>query len=76
MISIPTSGEFRAFLRRHGLTGARAAALAGLKNSRGIRRMCADEASKYHRPVPPAVWAKLQERVKNGDHLENNFKPV
>lgn len=70
MITIPTSGEFRAFLRQHGLTGARAAALAGLKSSRGIRRMCADESSRYHKPVPPAIWYTLQDKVKNGEHLK------
>jgi len=70
MITIPTSGEFRAFLRKHGLTGSKAAQLAGLKNSRGIRRMCADEASKYHRPVPPGVWQTLQDKVNQGEHLK------
>lgn len=69
--AVPTSGEFRAFLRQHGLSGSKAAALAGLKSSRSIRKMCADESSRYHKPVPAAVWFMLREKVAKGEHLLN-----
>ena len=65
----PTAFQFRAFLRQHGLTGSKAAELTGLK-SRTIRRMCAEETSRAHKPVPPAVWYTLQDKVAKGEHLK------
>lgn len=54
----PTAKQFRAFLKKHQLTGADAAALIG-GTSRQIRRYTGDDT-----PVPYAVWYTLNMKVE------------
>lgn len=57
MAYCPTATQFRAFLKAHGLTGAAAAELVGVK-PRQIRRYTGGDT-----PVPYAVWFTLHVKI-------------